>query len=89
MKIVLKKYAVNYYTHVIKELPGELVNKKALRDMRIYNDYVDLRSVQKQPDYVMELSIKYSLSDIQIKRAIAKGRKHFKGSIIQKIKNAA
>jgi len=77
MKIKLAKYPVEQYIPIINQLPDELVNERGLRDMMLYNQYVDLRMIHNQEEYISQLGELFKLSDIQVKRIIAAGRKHF------------
>ncbi|KXK48000.1 MAG: hypothetical protein UZ05_CHB002002170 [Chlorobi bacterium OLB5] len=88
MKVVLAKYPVEQYIPIINQLPDELVNERGLRDMMLYNQYVDLRMVHNQVEYISQLAELFQLSHIQVKRIIAAGRKYFKNKIIIK-SNAA
>lgn len=88
MKVILAKYPVSVYREALKQIPEVLVNDKALRDMELYNMYVDLRMIHREDTYIPQLSDIFNLSGIQVKRIIAAGRKYFKNKMIIK-SNAA
>lgn len=83
MKIVLAKYPVDKYREIMKDLPFELINEMELRDMDIWNMYVDMRQ-QSTKHFIEVLKLNFKLSKAQVQRAIAKGRKHFNSLIIKR-----